>query len=568
MAVKKIFTSSKKRTILFIGLIILTSGLIGTIIFTYYPDPAHPYNVTNVTLVTEDDVNLQAIIFTPANLTGCAVINSHGFCGNKRWNQHISIELAKRGILVIAFDARGHGASDGVLGREDLPLDIMAAIQYLQGLGTINKIGLVGHSMGAGNSMNVAKLYPNLINATVAIGAARTTSDISDVENLLMLLGKYEQTQPPSLLFDFLEAYTGNPAAELGVVYGNFTLGNATKAVLSPNTEHLLEPFDPVIITETIIWFELAFFGAQQGPITITSTYILVFLGITMVGVLIALFIVMVYLGNYMFKGKIPDYSEKTFIKNQSVLKPVVYYLLFVPFLAFLLLLPLSTVFSSMVPIDMFGAIFSSLVLGQAVWIAVVYYLFLSRTESGHRSFSSLSSSLKTMISTNPGHSLLYGILAATITIAALATILDWSFNTGIPTLREIGTIFTIAILFFPFLLLKEFYLRTVQERLRASKHLDSHFKEYFYMVGLGLLMDLSIPIVLMLLTWQTSLGVIAFVIFPTSIFNFCRQLFLPWIYQNAGRNIMGSTIFYSILWAWMIVGFYPFGGGASISIF
>ncbi|NVM30642.1 MAG: alpha/beta fold hydrolase [Candidatus Helarchaeota archaeon] len=147
---------NKKRTILLIGLILMTAGIISTVIFTYFPDPAHPYTITNVTLTTEDKVNLQAVVFAPANNTRCAVINSHGFSGNKRWNQHISIELAKRGILVVAFDARGHGASDGYLNRGDLQYDILAAVEYLQNNTNVNQIGLVGHSMGGMNSMSVA----------------------------------------------------------------------------------------------------------------------------------------------------------------------------------------------------------------------------------------------------------------------------------------------------------------------------------------------------------------------------------------------------------------------------
>ncbi len=560
---------NKKLVILLIGVILIVTGVIGTIIFTFYPDPAHPYTVTNTTIVTDDGVSLQAVIFTPANNTQCAVINSHGFSGNKRWNQHISIELAKRGIMVVAFDARGHGASDGYLNRGDLEYDILAAVEYLQNNTNVNQIGLVGHSMGGGNSMTVAAAYPNLINATVAIGSAKTSSSVNQVENLLMLLGKYEQTQPEYLLYDFLEAYTGNSTAELGVQYGNFTLGNATKAVVSPLTEHLLEPFDPIIIEETIIWFELAFFGAVQGPITITAPYILVFLAIAMVGCIIFLFIVMVYLKNYLWKGKQPDYSEMDFIKGQSLIKPVLYYLLLVPFLGFILIIPLSGVFEAMVPIDMFGAVFSALVVGKAIFILLVCYLFLSRNQEGRRSLGTISHAIKDMTSSNPGKSLLYGVLTAIIAIVSLSLILHWSFNTSIPTTREIGTIITITLIFFPFLLVKEFYLRTVQERLKVSKQINSRLKEYFSIVGIGLLMDLSIPIVLMLLTWgQTTLGYIAFVIFPTSIFAFCRHIFVPWVYMHSGRNIVGSSIFYSIIWAWMIIGFYPFGVGTSISIF
>ena len=567
MAVKNFFTSNKKRTILLIGLIIMTAGIIFTVKFTYFADPAHPYTITNTTLKTSDNVTLQAVIFIPETNNGYGIINSHGFSGNKRWNQHISIELVKREFVVVAFDARGHGASDGFLDRDKLPLDIMAGIEYLQGRGDITNIGLVGHSMGAGNSMTVAETYPTLINATVAIGAASTGYNFSRIRNLMMALGKYEQTQPASLLLDFLEAYTGNPSAEIGVQYGDFIIGNATKAVLSPYTEHLLEPFDPFIIEETIKWFEQDAQIVSPPPITITALYLLTSLSIATVGCLICIFIAIVYLGNYLWKNKRRNYSEISIVKDKSVFKPILYYLP-IPMLAFLLLLPLSEAFSSIVPIDMFGAVFSSLVFGKAIWILIICYLFLSRNKEGQRSLKTLSTAFKDMTATNPGRSLLYGVLVAIISILSLAAILHWSFNTSIPTTREIGTIFTITLIFFPFLLVKEFYFRMVQERLKASRQINSRLKEYFSMVGIGLVMDLTVPIILMILTWQTTFGYIAFVLFPTSIFSFCRHIFLPWVYMHSGRNIVGSAVFYSIFWAWMMIGFYPFGVGATISVF
>jgi pimeloyl-ACP methyl ester carboxylesterase len=567
MALNHFFTSNKKRTFLLIGIIIMSLGIISTVIFTYFADPNNPYNVTETTLLTQDDVSLRATVFIPENKTGCGIVNSHGFCGNKRWSQPLSIELVKRGFTVVTIDARGHGASDGFLDRDKLPYDILAAIDYLQNLGYINKIGLVGHSMGAGNSMVVASSYPDLINATVAIGATTTRYDYTDIPNLMMALGKYEQTNPPSELTDFLTAYTGNQSAEIGVLYGNFTLGNATKAVLSPYTEHLFEPYDPYIIEETIKWFELEFFGAVQSPIHITAIYLLSSISVATAGCLICIFIAIVYLGNYLWKNKQRTYSEIDFVKNQSVLKPVLYYILLVPTLGFLLILPTADLFSAIVPIDMFGTVFATLVFGKAIFIILVCYLFLSRTKGGKRSFHTISTAFKEMTSTNTGRSLIYGILVGIIVLACFPAILNWSFNTSYPTIREVGTIFIIAVLFFPFLLVKEFYFRTVQERLKASRELNSRFKEYFSMVGIGFLMDLTIPIILMILTWQTPLGAIAFVLFPTSIFAFCRHVIVPWVYMHSGRNIVGSAAFYSIMWAWMIICFFPFGIGASISV-
>lgn len=63
--------------------------------------------------------------------------------------QGLSIDLVKRGFTVVTIDFRGHGSSEGYRAESSkLDLDMIAAIEYLEGLGNINKIGLVGHSMG------------------------------------------------------------------------------------------------------------------------------------------------------------------------------------------------------------------------------------------------------------------------------------------------------------------------------------------------------------------------------------------------------------------------------------
>jgi len=548
-----------------IGLIILASGIIPLIIFTFFADPAHPYTITETTLVTADGISLQAVIFTPTNKTGCGIVNSHGFSGNKRWNQPLSIELVKHGFTVINLDYRGHGASNGFLDRGLLQLDLMAAIKYLQNLGYINKIGLVGHSMGAGNSLAFAEAHSTLIQVTVSIGNTGLNYNFSKIHNLLMALGKYEETQPESNLITFLRTYTGQQNVAIGVQYGNFTRGNATKAVLG-YTEHDLEPCDVIITEETVKWFELAFFGSIQGAITVTTPYLLTSLFITVVGCLVLLFIVMIYLGNLLLKRKQHNYSESAFVKDQSVIKPILYYLI-VPLIGFGLLYPLSNLFSTIMPIDMFSAEFSGLVMGNAIGILIVCYLFLSRTEK-QRNWNTISSAFRDMTSITPARSLIYGVLVAIISILSLSAILNWSLITDLPTLRETGTIIIIAILFFPFLLLKEFYFRTVQERLKASYRFNSKLREYFSMVGISIFMDVTVLIIPMILTWQTALGRLAFILFPTLIFTCCRHVMLPWVYMHSGRNIIGSAIFYSIFWAWMIIGFYPFSFGNSLPLF
>ena len=79
MALKHFFTSNKKRTFLLIGIIIMSLGIISTVIFTYFADPNNPYTVTETTLLTQDDVTLRATVFIPENKTGCGIGHSDSF---------------------------------------------------------------------------------------------------------------------------------------------------------------------------------------------------------------------------------------------------------------------------------------------------------------------------------------------------------------------------------------------------------------------------------------------------------------------------------------------------------
>jgi hypothetical protein len=75
---------------------------------------------------------------------------------------------------------------------------------------------------------------------------------------------------------------------------------------------------------------------------------------------------------------------------------------------------------------------------------------------------------IKEMSSTSPYLSLAYGVIAGIASIIALVAIFDWSIVASIPTTREIGVIFSLVFLLFPFFFLREFYLRGfIQERLK-----------------------------------------------------------------------------------------------------
>jgi len=555
--------SSRKAKALLVGAIILILGVVSTFSFTFNADVEHPYSVVRHTLESGDGTLIQALVYTPLDTSSdCpGVVVGHGFCENKLWMQPLSIELVKRGIVVVNIDFRGHGSSDGYLSdfarSNGLTLDMLAGVEYLEDLGFVDRIGLAGHSMGGGTSMLTALQNPTRINATVAIGALTTFSssgNISNVPNLLAVFALYDQgiTQEEGL--SFLRSYTGQEDVEISTLYGDFNDGNATKVSISPNSEHLLEPVDSAIIYEAVQWFEYAFNGAPASDVQLTSQYLIISLIASLVGLLLVLFTFISYLGSYIFKG-IQVHPLASIESDKFPLKPILGYLL-AAFIGFVLLIPLSVLFVDVAPITMFNSVFGGQAVGLAFGVIVVLLLFSYRGRKIQ--LQAMLTKIKEMSSTSPYLSLAYGVIAGIVSITALVAMFDWSIVASVPTTREIGVIFSLVFLLFPFFFLREFYLRGfIQERLKYS----SRVREYFTMLIIAIVIDILIFIPVMMIGWQSvSLSFVALALTAVTLFIIFQQVLTTWVYMNSGRNILGSTIFYCILFAWMVICFYPFG--------
>ncbi|MFX1607267.1 MAG: alpha/beta fold hydrolase [Promethearchaeota archaeon] len=563
MDILQYIKTSRRAKALLIGGVILILGFVATFSLTFNADAQHPFIIKHETLESSDGTLIQAVVYTPTDTSSDlpGVVVGHGFCENKLWMQPLSIELAKRGFVVVNIDFRGHGSSDGYLGEfgQNIGLvqDMLAGVEYLESLGFVDRIGLAGHSMGGGTSMLTALQNPTRINATVAIGALSTFSasgNISNVPNLLAAYALYDQGITEEDGLDFLRAYTGQEAVEIETLYGDFNDGDATKVAVSPNSEHLLEPVDAAIIFEAVQWFEYAFNGAPATDVNLTAQYLIVSIMISLFGLLLVLFTFISYLGYYIFKGKQvrPLASEES---DKFPFRPILGYLL-AAIMGFVLLIPLSAFFIDVAPITMFNSVFGGQAVGLATGVVVVS--LLSSYKSRKFQLQMVLTRIKGMTSTSPYLSLAYGIIAGLVSVISFIAMSDWSIVVSMPTARETGVIFSLVFLLFPFFLLREFYLRGfIQERLKYSGRIN----EYFVMLVIAVLFDILIFIPVMIVGWQSvSLSFIALALTFVTLFTIFQQVLTTWVYMNSGRNILGSTVFYCILFAWMVICSYPFG--------
>jgi pimeloyl-ACP methyl ester carboxylesterase len=561
----QLLKSSRKMKALFAGIFILVLSVISTYFFTFHADAEHPYTIMRQTLESGDGTLIQSLVYTPVDTSSnCpGVVIGHGFCENKQYMQPLSIELAKRGFLVVNIDFRGHGSSDGyhLIGdftrSNGIVLDMLAGVEYLEDLGFVDKIGLAGHSMGGGTAMLTALQNPTRINATVTIGALSTFSssgNISIVPNLLAAYALYDQGITRDEGLNFLRSYTGQEDVEIGTLYGDFSDGNATKVFVSPNSEHLLEPVDAAIIYEAVQWFEYAFNGAPATDVHLTVQYLIISLIASLTGLLLILFVFISYLGSYIFKGG--QIHPRPSVENEGFpIRSILGYLL-AAIIGFVLLIPLSSLFMDVAPITMFNSVFG----GQAVGLAfgVVVVLLLSSYKDRKLQFQILLARIKEMSLNSPFLSIVYGVIAGIVSVVAFIAMFDWNIVASIPTTRETGVIFSLVFLLFPFFFLREFYLRGfIQECLKHT----GRIREYFTMLIIAILFDILIFIPVMIIGWQSaSLSFVALALTFVTLFTIFQQILTTWVYMNSGRNILGSTIFYCILFAWMVICSYPFG--------
>lgn len=120
---------------------------------------------------TEAGIGISANLYIPDNASAKhpapAVVTSHGYLNNKEMQDSNSVELSRRGYIVLAVDQPGCGDSDiaDYAGENGTGFNFISVYQGALELSRLpyvdkEKIGVTGHSMG-GMSSNLAVLADN-----------------------------------------------------------------------------------------------------------------------------------------------------------------------------------------------------------------------------------------------------------------------------------------------------------------------------------------------------------------------------------------------------------------------
>ena len=117
--------------------------------------------------------------------SGPAILMIHGVGDNSTTWETVHTQLAQR-FTVIAPDLLGHGESDKP--RADYSLAAFAnGMRDLLAVLGIDRVTIVGHSLGGGIAMQFAYQYPHLVERIVLVSSGGVTTDVSPALRLAAL---------------------------------------------------------------------------------------------------------------------------------------------------------------------------------------------------------------------------------------------------------------------------------------------------------------------------------------------------------------------------------------------
>lgn len=234
--------------------------------------------VDNTRFSNEAGIAVRGKLFKPHEVSPSnrapGIVFAHGYQSTRETGDAIAIELSRRGFVVLSIDTIGRGNSGPPRGNLqdpafDTTFGTRAAAHHLRKLPYVDpdRIGLIGHSLGAEMAYKVAQKTP-WVKALAIIGYAYTESvTFSSPKNMLMIIGQYDEfrkrmTGTRDITMEWMKTEQtsraiDHPEPKFEVTYGNFEKGTARRVVV-PRTIHILETHQEQAIAEMLSWMKTA----------------------------------------------------------------------------------------------------------------------------------------------------------------------------------------------------------------------------------------------------------------------------------------------------------------------
>lgn len=277
---------TQRRAPYLVFLIALVLILGGGIIANVTQTAGGQINVRQVSFTGTDGIMMSGLLYVPNTATSetpaCGVVATHGYFNSHDTMDGFSIEMARRGCVVLAVDQTGHGFSDAPAfangyGGPD-------ALGYLSSLDIVRKgdIGLIGHSMGGWASVIGAAAHPTSYRSLILLSSSTSTPPLEPIpgtptfpKNLAVIEAQYTEFSQIMWLEPIGGQLPDSPRMQkvfglsgpiqVNHVYGSTADGTARVLNLVPTT-HPGITFNSEAIGDAVSWFQQTLIGVSSLP--------------------------------------------------------------------------------------------------------------------------------------------------------------------------------------------------------------------------------------------------------------------------------------------------------------
>jgi pimeloyl-ACP methyl ester carboxylesterase len=560
-------------------------------------------SVSNVMFPNYNGIRIRAKLFQPNGISeenpGPGVVYIHGYQNNRETSDAYSIEMARRGFVVLSIDAIGRGNSGVPNDINDPNFDPTfggrTSFEYLKSLPFVleESVGLMGHSLGAEMAYTIAMEDPSVKALVISGFAYKDDATIDRPQNMLMIYGEHDEYRERMtgmvdvkagwMTGSQTQSAIGEGDYEFDRIYGNFQEGTARKVLLLP-VIHLNESHNREGIAAAVEWMRNSL--KPSGEFWVESeNQIWVYKEVaTLVAMLAGLFSV-IPLGLILLRSDYFQSIMTTVAGNfTSTKKQYLKYATINGLLMWLYLPLILVLFGLHVYVVRIDKVFPMMMVNGTVWWFVLinlfgfilfYKWFRSRQRRSNLKWSDLGISYS-----ESEFGIDWKAIGKTVLLGAilfiyiyfleliLETIFIVDFRFIFPFASDMTVYrFKMWVLYFPFLLIGFIQLGFfLHGQLRLSEK-DTWWKTYLYWTISNVLV-MVIPIILFLLLQYIPIfafGIIPFVGPGGMLASFTMNLFhiigvllivLPiqtWFFQLTRRPYLGAVINAAIV-TWMFV--------------
>jgi dienelactone hydrolase len=201
----------------------------------------------------------------PPEARPAAVVLAHGVSMDRVNVSSLARRIAGSGYAVLTLDLRGHGENrnpfpHGRARADALASDLAAAVDFLRGSALVDgsRIAVMGHSMGAGASLDFATRDAGL-DAAVMISGGYGMQGPQRSPNTLFVYAAGDPERIEKRVAKLAAQLAGRAETASGETYGDFRSGTAVRRVEVPGADHATILWSDFAVREIVGWLDAAF---------------------------------------------------------------------------------------------------------------------------------------------------------------------------------------------------------------------------------------------------------------------------------------------------------------------